>query len=443
MVLVGNPVFAQEEADSSAEEESTGVDRKVLNQARDLLNRRESKQAYDLLAPREYDWAGDPEYDYLLGSAALANNQPDEAVTSLERAVESSPENAAARRALAQAYYSTGDHELAQRELGHLGLRSLPRDTAPDIERYSAPVGTPGPRRTTFRNFVMLDTGYDSNVNAATDRENFLGVALSSKNIEKDSAYGSVSAGGLMRVPMGPYWDYDLRFNFIGRRNLSATFANTDRAGLSNEFVFRKNLTELNFGAGVYAASLDNRFPYDGEFSHAGLNLDFGARWLLGRGSAWQMGTDVALGAVRYENSTRIFDVDRVLLDGTLDYLGRGSIPSFGGALIVGEEKAKASDSPYGRDLYGLRFTSSWFVGRPSKMYLNVGVTKSNYDGPFFGGNRHDYQYSAGLSAVVYVFPDHRWTLIPHIGHITNNSDVSLFDYDRTEVGLAFRWLSD
>ena len=40
MVLVGNPVFAQEEADSSAEEESTGVDRKVLNQARDLLNRR-------------------------------------------------------------------------------------------------------------------------------------------------------------------------------------------------------------------------------------------------------------------------------------------------------------------------------------------------------------------------------------------------------------------
>jgi outer membrane protein len=421
---------------------STDVDRRVLARARALLNQNQARQAYEQLAPHEYDWAGDPEYDYLLGVAALASDQPEEAVMSLERAVAAAPGDAAARAALARAYYHSGDHELARQELESLGLRSLPRDRLFETDRYSAPIGTPGPRRRTFRYFVMLDTGYDSNANASPDRDGFLGVTLSSRNVEKDSVYGAVSNGGILRVPMGPYWDYDLRFNFVQRRNVSATFANTDRAGLSNEFVFRKNHTELNFGASLYAASLDNRFPYDGDYNHAGANLDFGARWFLGS-SAWRLGTDVSLGAVRYDDSTRLFDVDQLLLDGTLEYVGRGSIPSFGLALLVGEAQAKKSESPYGRSLYGARYTSSWYVGRPSRMYLNVGMTRSNYDGRFFGENRHDYQYSAGLSAVVYVFPNRQWTLIPHVAQIVNRSDVALFDYNRTEIGLAFRWLSD
>ncbi|MGH8454232.1 MAG: tetratricopeptide repeat protein [Nevskiales bacterium] len=418
------------------------MDRKVLDRARELLGRRQAKQAYELLAPHEYGWAGDPEYDYLLGVAAMASSRPDEAVMSLERAVASAPDDAAARTALARAYYHAGDHELARRELDHLGLRSLPYDRALDIERSSALINTPGPRRTTFRYFVMLDTGYDSNVSASTDQDRFLGVALDRRNVEKDSVYGAASNGGILRVPMGPHWDYDFRFNFVQRRNLSATFANTDRAGLSNDFVFRKNRTELNFGASLYTSFLDNRAPYDGGYSQAGANLDFGARWFLGR-SAWRLGTDVALGSVRHDKSTRVFDADQLLLDGTMEYVGRGSIPSFGLALVFGEAQAKQSDSPYGRSIYGARFTSSWYVGRPSRMYLNVGVNRSNYDGSFFGEHRHDTQYSAGLSAVVYVFPNRQWTLIPHLAHITNLSDTSLFDYNRTEIGLAFRWLSD
>ncbi len=448
MVIGGQPALAvvnsdsEPRSDAAAGQPSVRADSAVLDRARRLLARQQASQAYALLAPYEYDWAGDPEYDQLLGSAAMASGRPDEAAMAFERAVAVDSGGAAARTALARAYYQAGEHELARRELGRLGLTGLPRDDVLDFDRYPAPAGTPGPRRTTFRYLVMLDAGYDSNANAGTDDDRFLGVALGNRNVEKDSAYGYVAHGGYLRVPLGQYWDYDFGFNLVQRRNLSATFANIDRIGLSNDFVYRKGRTELNFGAGLYTSFLDSRFPYDGFYSQSGANLDFGSRWFLGD-SAWRLGTDVTLTAIRHESSTRIFDVDQLLLDGVMEYLGRGSIPSFGLVLTLGESQARQDDSPYGRSLYGARFTSSWFVGRPNRMYLNVGVARSDYDGAFFGDSRHDMQYSAGLSAILHVFPSRQWTMIPHIAQIVNNSDVSLFDYDRTEIGLAFRWLSD
>jgi hypothetical protein len=415
----------------------------VLDQARKLLDERQPNQAYELLAPHEYDWAGNPEYDYLLGTAAAQSGRPDEAALSLERAVAADPDNREARTALARAYQGSGEQQLARRELDQLGLRDFPQDGYDDVDRYSAPVRTePGLREKRFRYFVMFDTGYDSNVSASTDDDTFLGIALNDRNVEKDSAYGAVSNGGSLEVPLSSNWVYGLNFNFIQRRYVSATFANSDRAGLSNEFVWRKGPTEINFGAGLYTAYLDSRAPYDGDRSQSGASLDFGARWFLG-GSRWQIGTDVIAAATRHPDATRIFDVDQLLHGVNLGYVGQGTKPSFGFALFTGEAQAKQSGSPYGRDLYGTSFTGSWSVGGPHRMYTYVAVTKSDYEGSFFGEQRDDMQYSTGLSAVLPVFSSRNWNLIPHLAFIRNQSDVDLFDYNRTEIGLAFRWISD
>ena len=437
MLLLGMVLTAQ--AALAAEEPS----RPVLEEARKLLDKRQPNQAYELLAPYEYDWAGNPEYDSLLGTAAAASGRQDEAAMALERAVASNPDDREARTALARSYRDTGDVELARRELDYLGLQSLPADRSTDFDRYSARAAAePGPRERGFRYFVLLDSGYDSNVNASNDDDFFLGIRLDDRNVERDSGYAAVSNGGNLAVPLSPNWTYGMGFNLIQRRYFSETFANTDRAGLSNEFVWRSGPTEINFGAGLHTVYLDSRAPYDGEHSQSGANLGFGARWFMGE-SRWQIGTDVVAAALRHENSTRIFDVDQVLHDVTLNYLGQGSLPTFGFALIGGEAHAKKSGSPYGRDLLGTSFTSSWSVGEPGRMYSYMSVIKSSYDGSFFGEQRDDTQYGAGLSAILSIFASPNWHLIPHLAYIRNESDVALFDYRRTEIGLAFRWISD
>jgi tetratricopeptide (TPR) repeat protein len=432
----------QEERTPGVNNPAAGVDRRVLDQARDLLDRRQSKQAYELLAPHEYDWAGEPEYDALLGAAAMASGRPGEAIMPLERATAADPGDVDARLALARAYSQAGEPELARAELDQLGLRGLPADPYAAVRPAVAARPDAGARERRFRYYVMFDTGYDSNANAGTDQGQFLGLVLSRRNVEAESGYSAVSNGGILHVPLSSAWAYDFKFNFVQRRNYSATFANTDRAGLSNDFIYRGDYTRLRFGAGLYTVYLDSRLPYDGDYAQSGAVLDFGARWRMGD-SSWQLGPDVIAAAIRHDNSIRVFDVDQLLHGMTLEYLGEGPLPSFGIALVTGEAQAVQSGSPYGRDQHGASFTSSWPVGRPGRMYSFMNVLRSNYDGLFFGGRRHDTRYSTGLSAVLHVFPSRNWSLIPHLAWIRNDSDVSLFDYDRWEIGLGFRWYSD
>lgn len=439
-LAVDEPGQPEARADATTDE-APPADRKVLDRARGLLEQRQGQQAYELLAPHEYDWAGDPEYDRLLGNAALASGRPDEAAMALERAAAAEPGDPATRTALARAYHYSGESALARSELDDLGIQRLPRDAYRDDPLRD--IDTRGRRRErSFRYYVMFDAGYDSNANAATDDDTFLGLALDNRNVEQDTVYAAVSNGGVLNVPLSAKWDYDLKFNFSQRRNFSATFANTDRAGLNNEFAWRSDYTMIKFGAGVHTTHLDSRAPYDGTHAQSGAHLGFWGRWLMGD-SSWQVGMDAVAAALRHDRRIRVLDIDQFLTAFTLDYLSDGPQPSFGLALVVGDAHAVQSGSPYGRDEYGAHFTSSWPVGVRGKMYGHLGVTKSDYDGRFFGTLRDDTQYSTGISAVLHVFPSRNWSLIPHFAYIHNQSNVALFDYDRAEIGLAFRWVSD
>ncbi|HEY4637474.1 MAG TPA: hypothetical protein VIH23_04345, partial [Burkholderiales bacterium] len=65
----------------------------VTDRARALLQRNDAQAAYKLLLPLEPQRAGDPEYDYLLGIAALDAGEPERAVFALERVLALQPDN--------------------------------------------------------------------------------------------------------------------------------------------------------------------------------------------------------------------------------------------------------------------------------------------------------------------------------------------------------------
>src|SRR5258708_10198112 len=76
----------------------------ITDRARRLLQEKNPQAAYQLLQPLESQRAGDPEYDYLLGIAALDSGQRERAVFALERVLALNPNHAQPPPDIARAY---------------------------------------------------------------------------------------------------------------------------------------------------------------------------------------------------------------------------------------------------------------------------------------------------------------------------------------------------
>ena len=68
------------------------------------------------LADQVLDRAGNPDFDYLLGIAALDSGHGERAVFALERVLAVQPSNALARAEIARAYLFIGEKDTARRE---------------------------------------------------------------------------------------------------------------------------------------------------------------------------------------------------------------------------------------------------------------------------------------------------------------------------------------
>ena len=75
----------------------------VLREAKSLMDARQPQQAYDLLKPLEEEEAGNPDYDFLLGIAALDTGRHTEAIFALQRVVDQDPKHGPARAELGRA----------------------------------------------------------------------------------------------------------------------------------------------------------------------------------------------------------------------------------------------------------------------------------------------------------------------------------------------------
>ena len=137
----------------------------ITDRARLLLQQKNPRAAYRLLEPLESQRAGDPEYDYLLGIAALDSGERERAVFALERVLAVNPKHAQARAEIARAYFEMGEKENAKREFENVRASNPPEAVKQTIDRYLSALEA-GPTR--FSGFVELGFGHDSNVNSAT-----------------------------------------------------------------------------------------------------------------------------------------------------------------------------------------------------------------------------------------------------------------------------------
>lgn len=167
---------------------SSQADTALLEQANRHMQAEQYTQAHQLLDAKSTELAGNPDFDYLLGLAALRAGQPAEAIFALERVIRVNPRHAAARMELVNAYLQLGMNHQAQTQLAILENQQPPAEARTVMDRYQDILrprlsGTPDPVR-----LLALSAGYDSNVGSYPEMD-LLGF-IPVKPI--DSAYSMV-----------------------------------------------------------------------------------------------------------------------------------------------------------------------------------------------------------------------------------------------------------
>ncbi|NIV17642.1 MAG: tetratricopeptide repeat protein [Woeseiaceae bacterium] len=407
--------------------------RTLLTQAESLIAAGDANAAHALLAPRENELAGHAYFDYLLGVAALDSGRTGEAILSLQRSVSGAPQFAGARMELARAYFDDG-RPLDARPLFAALLNENPPPGVRDIiDRYIAAIDAgPATPPADTQLYAELFMGYDDNANGSTDDQQFLGFTLNPENLETDSSFFEAAAGVDWTNPTSSTIAWHLGARAGYRKNPDASFVDSGvlsgLAGLS----WRSGSIFGRAALTAYAATRDG----ESNESYTGLDL------LVGRhiNERWDVSLGIRSGALRYDDAIEILDVNRSLY--TLGFAYRFNPRArFRLEAIGGSDDEQQSGSPYGNSKSGGRLSVNAPLGRMSYLFASIGSLKSDYDGLFFGIPREDTQTTGMLQIEFRDVITNGLTIAPRIRYIDNDSDVALYDYDRTEIGLLIRWL--
>jgi tetratricopeptide (TPR) repeat protein len=411
----------------------------LTDRAQALLKRNDAKAAYDLLLPQEAQRAGDPEFDYLLGIAALDAGQPEHAAFALERVLAVQPGNLQARAEIARAYYVMGERDTAKREFESVRERGVPAEVRETIDRFLSAIEAT--RKTRFNAYVELAAGHDSNVNSATAQSQvavpFFGgaiVQLAPGSTRLKDSFGSLSAGLSLANEIAANWSVVGSASFYGKYNADETRFNTGTLD---------GALGLRWSSGrnaVTGALQGQRYSVDGESfrESAGGVL----QWQHNISQTSQVSLFAQHAQLSYPDpSQSIRDARRTIFGvATAQAFAGESAPVIFASLYGGEEKEDAPNVPHlGHKPVGVRVGGQWRVAPGVHLFANASAEQRRYGGtdPLFLVERKDTQVdlSLGLNYPIY----RKLSLRPQVSVTDNNSNIEIYDFRRTVAQLGLR----
>ena len=407
-------------------------DRNVIyQQAREHLRQEHPAQAYELLSQYEIEWAGDDAYDYLLGIAALDSGEAGEAIFSLQRLVARKPDFAGARMDLARAYYDIGDNELARVEFQRILTENPPIQVENAANEYMKAIDTRARKYSASTQYYFnLEFGHDSNAPAATDEQLFLSFRLSDNNLEQSSAFTQVAFGATHSRPLSAESQLLLNVGADHRRNPSAGFVDASNIDLGIGWNWKGGRNQVTVAANSRFSALENQYNKR--------DLGVTASYMRKLNDTWSISGFVRTGGIRFEQSLlEIRDVDQVKYGVTMSHTFSSSMLHV--ALTGSIDDARNSGSPFSTDGYGILVSDSWFRPGGKVYFVEVGANTVDFDDPFFGFSREDDIYLFSLGASWSNFPGSDWVTTFRINYSKKDSTVSLYQFDRLEVGLSLR----
>jgi hypothetical protein len=415
----------------------------TLQRARQALEQGNARAAYEALVPQQTERAGDPEYDYLLGVAALELGRNTEAVFALERVLAIQPDNAAARAQIARAYFNLKETDSAKREFQTVSSQDLPAEVKESINRYLTAIDEIAEaERFSARFFLEFTAGYDSNVNGATDTSQFavpslpnLLFTLVPSARETPDSFFSAAAGLAIRNPLSQRWAVIGGLSAYRRFNVNESDFDTGYLDGYLGLAAKRGRSTLTFvGQGnIFLVE-------DPAYSRAYRNALGGTvQWTYDFNARNQVTAYLQYAGLTYpEQSPR--DADRYIAGVGYAHAFRGADASVYLGLYGGVEQARDDAFDYlGYQPIGLRIGGQTGFDDRTYLFANAGVEWRQYSGtdPFFLVEREDRQYTASIG--LHRLLPNRWRVSPQVTWLYNESNIVINEYDRWQAFVSLR----
>jgi len=458
LMLVANGVSAQEPEQKASQltgpESKKTVESEVrdkpLRDAEALMKAGKPADAYNLLAPLEFERSGEVRFDYLIGIAALDSGKPDKATLAFERVLAVDPNFAGARLDMARAYYQLGDLPRAKTEFETVSKQNPPQAARATIQKYLAAIAArQAAKKTRFSAYVEAGLGHDTNVNNSTSQAQIevpvfgnLPFTLSSTNLKTADNYYSAATGGQVSHSFNNNW---------------GIYAGADLRQRGNQTKTAFDTLSLDGRAGVtYSSSEKNIFRIGGTKGRYNLarvhdhdSSGFNADWRHVYDPANQASLFMQYGRYRYVTpAMSIQDFDQVTFGtGWLHVLAEGKSVLFGSLFLANENDVApvTPTNPSGgradgnKNALGLRAGGQTAAGTHTELFASLGLQAGVYDktNASFLRKRKDNQLDLSVGAKWHW--DKNWTLRPQLNYTRNNSNIAIYSFDRADVSLTLR----
>lgn len=416
-----------------------------LGKADELLKAGKAKESYTLLAPHEYEMAGNVDYDYLLGTAALDSGKPDKASLALERVLAVNPNHVGARLDLARAYFALADYERAKTEFEAVQTQNPPPVAKAVIEQYLAAIDKKLNPGTTVTGYLEGAVGYDTNVNTSTATSQvfipLFGASLTLDGTSVAARDNYLTLGGGLEIthPVKAGLSLFAGVDAKKRQNFVKDIYNTDsldgRLGLNIDE--GANVFRLAGQKGVY--DIDDRLnrrltAISGEWRHIlnprNIFSVFGQYGLLRYGHD-KTGNDLSYN-----------DVDQSVAGlgwlHALDDYGKNIVFA---SIYGGDENTVTDTTRIDGDqkFWGIRLGGQKALVENLEAIGSVGFKDGSYQSrnPLILDYRRDYQYDVVLG--LNWRPVQNWVVRPQLSYTRNDSNSGLNDYDRIDASVAVR----
>ena len=427
---------------------------RLLSSAGALMKSGKAAEAYALLEPKEFDYSGDISYDYLLGVAALDSGKLDRAVIAFERVLTVNPNFSGARLDLGRAYFAMGSDALAEKEFKIVLSQNPPAQVRPVVEKFLETIAERRKNKLQqVSSYLELGVGRDSNVTSTTtdftkgvlNTFNFAGVQPTGSSVLRAASFSNLSGGvALNRVVdelngVSVFVGLDLKKRWI-----------KELAQLNNANFDLNGGVSIARDVNIYRVYFNlNKYFQEGMTSGVDGNRStpaVGVEWKRNLGDRDQVSLTGQYSRPRYATQETQDSNQTAVGVSLLHIFAATTSPLIFASVNRSTDhalKPLASGSDTSRKTTGLRLHLQFTPLANTDVFLSGGVSRRNDSSPNARSTLIPEVYGRDVTQDGTLGTNWRfspkWTFKAQVSKYNNVSNLSLYNYRRTESLLSIR----
>jgi tetratricopeptide (TPR) repeat protein len=425
----------------------------VMERARKLLAESNPKQAFVELAAIQSEMAGNADFDYLLGVAALDSTRYDDAIIAFERVLAVNPNHAGAQMDLARAYFALGSYDLARATFLKLREANPPAPALQAINQYLEAIEVRKRQLVAgWSGTAELTIGYDSNLTgvpadfgAASLQAFNIAVDPTGNAIKRKAAFFEAQAALEYHRPFSRGWSGFVGGGARGRAYRHESDFNLVAGDLRAGVALNQGPQQWRISAGYQDYNQKGAAPGDprptNDRDSANVNVD----WRRALDARTQVGAAMQASRIRFPDNP-IDDFDQVLVAGTYLRSFEGSgVPLLSLSAFASEDRAR-NKFPDGvtdksKNLAGLRSYFQYAMSPRLELFSVLGFIYRRDTDSFARSTAVEHgrdRFAEATLGLAWQFRE-KCAVRTQWSFTHNDSTIDIFDFRRHEVSTGVR----